>query len=123
MVLQGTIKTCKGPLTALLTTGEDLPLPKGVSLPETDYRRFVTWQTGKVPAGTFMEPLPAPIYHNVPGVPDTVLGAPCPKNGCQPNALSTSGQPLSTYYRRTRLCVPPEKPIAGRSGGNHRRRR
>ena len=33
MVLQGTLKTCKGPLVQLLTTGEDAPLPKGVSLP------------------------------------------------------------------------------------------
>jgi hypothetical protein len=107
IVLQGTIKTCKGLLTELLTTGEDLPLPKRVSLPATDYSRFLTWQTGKVPASAQLMagPLPAPIYHDVPGVPDTVLGPPCPKNGCKPNALSKSSQPLSTYYRRTRLCV------------------
>jgi TubC N-terminal docking domain len=106
MVLQGTIKTCKGLLTELLTTGEDLPLPKGVSLPETDYRRFLTWQTGKVPASQFMvAPLPKPVCHDMPGVPDTVLGPPCKKKGCEPTAMGKSGQSRSTYYRRTRLCV------------------
>ena len=42
-VLQGTLKTCKGPLVQLLT-GKAAPLPKG-ALPETDYRQFLTWQT------------------------------------------------------------------------------
>ena len=39
-------QTCKGPLVQLLT-GKAAPLPKGVSLPETDYRQFLTWQTAK----------------------------------------------------------------------------
>jgi hypothetical protein len=106
MVLQGTIKTCKEPLTTLLTSGEDTPVPTGVSLPELDYSRFVTWQTGKVPvSATPMEKLPPPTYHDVPSAPETVLGRPCPKKGCKPDATFTSGQPASMYYRRTRLCV------------------
>jgi hypothetical protein len=106
MVLTGLIKTCRDPLVQLLSTGEDGLLPKVVTLPETDYSRFLTWQTGKVPTSAFMvAPLPEPLYHDVPGVPDTVLGPPCPRKGCAPNALSPSGQPRSTYYRITDLCV------------------
>jgi hypothetical protein len=66
------------------------------------------WVTGAVPttAGSFTTtPLPAPLYHDVPSVPETVLGPPCPRQGCTPTARSTTGKPLSTYYRRTRLCV------------------
>ena len=106
-VLHGVLKTCKDPLVQLLTTGEDAPLPRGVSLPETDYSRFLTWRTGTVPASAQLmtEPLPQPRYHDVPSAPETVLGPPCSKQGCGPTALSPSGQPRSTYYRRTRLCV------------------
>ena len=106
-VLQGTIKTCKGPLVQLLLTGKDAPLPKGVSLPETDYRRFLTWQTGKVPASAQMMagPLPEPLYHDVPSPPETAQGPPCPAKGCKPTATFGSGQPASLYYTRTGLCV------------------
>jgi hypothetical protein len=107
MVLKGVVKTYREPLTHLLSTGEDAPLPGGVTLPETDYRRFLTWSTGKPPANAQMlhEPLPPAVHHDLPSVPETVLGPPCPRKGCDPNALSKQGKPLSTYYRRTRLCV------------------
>jgi hypothetical protein len=106
-VLWGTVKSCQVPLTMLLTTGVDGDLPKGVSFPETDYSRFVTWQTGKVPASAqfMMAPLLAPKYHDVPSVPETVLGRPCPKTACKPDAVLTNGKPANMYYRRTRLCV------------------
>ena len=107
MVLKAVLKTCKAPLTQLLATGADVPLPTGVTLPETDYSQFLTWQTGKVPASAqlMQGKLKEPLYHDVPCVPETVLGAPCTKKGCKPNALSKQGQPRSTYYRRTGLCV------------------
>ena len=91
----------------LLLTGKDAPLPKGVSLPETDYRRFLTWQTGKVPASAQMMagPLPEPLYHDVPSPPETAQGPPCPAKGCKPTATFGSGQPASLYYTRTGLCV------------------
>jgi hypothetical protein len=121
-VLQGAIKTCKPALTQLLTTGEDTELPTDVSLPAIDYSRFRTWRTGQVPASAQMmtEPLPEPRYHDVPGVPETVLGPPCWKQGCDPNAISTQGRPLSTYYRRTRLCVRCLNPMKNQVPGYHR---
>ena len=112
-VLHGVVKACKDALVHFLQTGEDAPLPPGVTLPATDYRRFLTWQTGKAPASAQLVagPLPEPRYHDVPSVPETVLGPPCWKQGCDPNALSPSGQPRSTYYRRTRLCVRCLNPL------------
>jgi hypothetical protein len=107
MVLKGLLKDWKEPLVQLLTTGEDAPLPEGASLPATDYSQFLTWQTGKVPASAQLiaGALPQPLYHDIPGPPETVLGPPCRIKGCAANAMSKQGQPLSTYYRRTRLCV------------------
>ena len=73
-VLIGAIKACQAEVTRLLVTGEDGEIPKGVSLSETDYSRFRTWQTDKVPvSATPMEKLKAPTYHDVPSPPETVL--------------------------------------------------
>ena len=106
-VLQGTLSTCRAALTHFLTTGEDAPLPKGVTLPETDYSRFLTWQTGKVPASAQLMtgPLPEPLYHDVPSPPETVKGLPCSTKCCTPTEAFSSGQPASLYYTRTGLCV------------------
>ena len=106
-VLRGAITACKEPLIHLLTTGEDHPLPKGVSLPETDYSRFLTWQTGTVPASAQLMagPLPAPAYHDGPSPVETVKGLPCPTKCCPPTTTFRSGQPASLYYKRTGLCV------------------
>ena len=106
-VLLGTLKTCKEPLVQLLLTGEDTPLPRGISLPATDYSRFLTWQTGKVPASAQLMagPLPAPVYHDTPSPPETVQGPPCSTKCCQPTTAVSNGRPASLYYKRTGLCV------------------
>jgi hypothetical protein len=106
-VIKGLIKTCKAPLTALLVTGEDLELPRGVSLPETDYRRFLTWQTGRVPASAQMMAgaLPEPIYHDEPTPSETFLGRPCTTKACHPQTTFRSGEPASLYYRRSGICL------------------
>ena len=106
-VLKGTITSCQDQIIHLLRTGEDGELPKGVSLPETDYRRFLTWQTGKVPASAQMMagPLPEPTYHDVPSPPETVKGPPCPTQCCKPTTTCASGAPASLYYKHTGLCV------------------
>ena len=106
-VLLGALTTCKRPLVHLLLTGEDVPLPKGVSLPETDYSRFLTWQTGKVPASAQLMagPLPEPLYHDDHSPAETVQGLPCSTKCCTPTTTLTSGRPASRYYKRTGLCV------------------
>ena len=106
-VLMGTIKACQAEVTRLLVTGEDTPLPTGMRLPERDYSRFLTWQTGKVPASAQLmaSPLPEPLYHDVPSPPETVTGRACPTKCCQPTTTVTSGHPASLYYKHTGLCV------------------
>jgi hypothetical protein len=93
LVLKGLIKTCKAPLTQLLTTGEDLELPKGVSLPEVDYLRFLTWRTGSVPASAQMMAgaLPEPTHHDQPTPSETRLGPPCTTKCCAPTTAFRSG--------------------------------
>ena len=83
--LQGTIKSCQDQIIHLLTTGEDTELPTGVSLPETDYSQFLTWQTGKVPANAQLMagPLPASKDHDVPTKPRTYMGRVCTVKVCQ----------------------------------------
>jgi hypothetical protein len=106
-VLKGLIKTCRVQLYALLTTGEELDLPKGVTFPATDYTRFRTWQTGKVPAnGQLMTTqLPEPTYHDTPSAALTDKGRPCQKKKCQPTETFSNGQPASLYFRPSGLCV------------------
>ena len=88
LVLQGLLKTCKPHHYALLTTGEELVLPKDVTFPATDYSQFRTWRTDKVPAnGQLMTvKLGAPTYHDTPSPALTYKGRPCPKKKCQPTA-------------------------------------
>ena len=107
-VLQGTLKTCKGPLVQLLLTGKAAPLPKGVSLPETDYRQFLTWQTGKVPeCAAHGRPLPEPQYHDVPSPPETAKGQPCPTQGCQPTTTFARATRESVLHMDRALCGVP----------------
>jgi hypothetical protein len=107
LVLKGLIKTCKAPLTQLFATGEDLELPRGVSLPAVDYRHFLTWQTGKAPASAQMMTgaLPEPLYYDQPTPSETRLGPPCTTKCCGATTTFRSGQPASEYYRRSGLCV------------------
>jgi hypothetical protein len=107
LVLKGLIKTCRAQLYALLTTGEELDLPNGVTFPATAYTRFRTWQTGKVPAnGQLMTTkLPEPTYHDHPSPALTYKGRPCPKKTCKTTATFLNGQPASTYFRPSGLCV------------------
>jgi hypothetical protein len=107
LVLVGILKACKAPLVQLLTTGEDLPLPAHVTVPETDYSRFLTWQTGKVPANAVLmvQKLPEPKYYDAPSPARTSKGRPCPKKKCPPTAQFTDGQPASLYFRPSGVCV------------------
>ena len=107
LVLQGLLKTCTSQLYALLTTGKDLDLPKGVTFPALDFSQFLTWRTGKVPAnGQLMTvKLDAPTYHDTPSPARTYLGKPCTKKKCTPTAAISNGQPASRYFAPSGLCV------------------
>ena len=92
-VLRGAITACKEPLIHLLMTGEDRELPKGVSLPETDYSRFLTWQTGRVPvsAQLMAGPLPAPPTTTGPAHRRRCKVRPVRRSAVRPRPLSVLG--------------------------------
>jgi len=49
--------------------------------------------------------LPSPIVHDVPSPPETHVGPLCAVQACRPTTRNQAGEPASTYFHPSGLCV------------------
>ncbi|SRR5712691_6059085 len=67
-------------------------------------RQWVTGATLTTQTVGVVTVLP-PIYHDTPSTPTTSVGAPCSVQACRPTTRNQAGEPASTYFHPSGLCV------------------